>query len=188
MAIPKYDPKLDKLYPRTIRCPYCKDRIYAYTTTCKTCGLTKRQITGASHQRAKEMIKNKEKGKIVMTKRRPDDLDMVRFSLWLCVGFVGAHNFYVGRKVRGWIMASFLIAYVVCFAVFPPAGTFYPGSPASSVRAAFGNTLGGVFPTDFFGVIPVLVWFYDIFAIILFRTYKYPVRLADNDEKRIRKA
>lgn len=182
MAIPHYDPKLDKLYPRTVKCPYCKNKIYAYTTTCKQCGVTKRQIMGASNTRAKEMMKNKEKGKIVMTRRRPADIDMAKFSLCLCAGFVGAHNFYVGRKVRGWLMASFMISYVVCFAIFPPDWTSHFNSeyPLNFIRAAFGD----FFPADMLGVIAVIVWFYDIFAIIVMQTYKYPVRLADDDKKK----
>jgi len=137
--------------------------------------VTKRQISGASNKRAKEMMKNKEKGKIIMTRRRPDDIDMLKFSLSVCAGFVGAHNFFVGRKIRGWIMMGCMIAYIVFFAIFPPPSAFYPGSAGSPMREA----MGGFFPTDFLGVFAMIVWFYDIFAIVLLRTFKYPARLAE---------
>jgi len=85
-------------------------------------------------------------------------------ALLLIPGIFGTYNFYVGRKIRGWIMLGGMIIGMVGFFFF-------------SWRAAF-EDWGWPYPPDFGIVLAFILWAYDAFAIV-FGFYKYPIRLGE---------
>ena len=162
------DGRLDKLYNSRIRCPYCKTVIPKYDVKCANCGLTKKQITEASNIRAKEVRKTKSGEKILMTKTKPDDVSFTKMIIWLLLGIFGAHNFYVGRKIRGWIMVGFMVTFIAFCIILPiNPDNMHPWRQAFS---------GSVFPTDLLGAAAFFVWVYDAFGVV-FGFYKYPVKI-----------
>jgi hypothetical protein len=156
-----YCPRLDKLYTSAVRCPYCRNKIQKLQTTCSKCGLNKIQIAYASNKRAKQMMKSGERGKIVMMRRRPNDVKLYAILLRAIFGLFGMHNFYVGRKIRGWISFGFMFVFIVTgIIIFELDLTeFTPVVAALSTPA-------------------IVIWVTDIFGII-FGWYKYPVRLGE---------
>ncbi|MCL2586623.1 MAG: TM2 domain-containing protein [Firmicutes bacterium] len=173
------DPRLDRAYSRNIRCPYCKALIAKWTTTCVQCGITKEEIVYASHQDAKAVINKAEKGKVLWTKTIPVDLNFRKFMLLLIfLGVFGAHNFYVGRKVRGWIIlcSTLLLIFSSLFFYHP---NFDLGTPGHPWREAFPGSV--IFPFDMPGIIAIVVWFVDWFAAVVFSSFKYPIRIKGKD-------
>ena len=174
----QYDRRLDRLYTSLVRCPYCKNRIRKLQTTCSRCGLNKIQIAHASNKRAKEMIKAGERGKIVMMRRRPSDVKLSSMTWRLAVGgLFGLHNFYVGRRIRGWIVLGCMIAFIIQGLVFSP-GDFTNNLEGIHPWRAATNTQGMPFPLDFFGLVAFALWISDIVGVVL-GWYKYPVRLGE---------
>ena len=159
----QYCPRLDRLYTSAVRCPYCKHKIQKLQTICSQCGLNKIQIAYASNKRAKEMMKAGEGGKIVKMRRRPADVSMLSMAWRLIFGIFGWHNFYVGRKVRGWIMLGFMIVFII-------AGTVIIQLDAVDELWAQ--------PVALISTVPLVMWIADAFAIV-FGWYKYPVRLGE---------
>ena len=171
------DPELDRLYVRTVRCPYCKARIRKYTTTCARCGVHKMQVLDASNKRAKEIIKGKTGEKVLKTKNKPHDITFTRMALLLIFGLLGTHNFYVGRRWRGMIMLSFVLITILFLFIFPMGPMSDGLEGMHHVRKMFVDR-GLLFPADFLFVIAFFMWGYDTLAII-FGFYKYPVRLGE---------
>ena len=166
------DPRLDYLYNKDVRCPYCHARIVKYTTTCPRCGIHKKQIFEASNVRAKEIMKAKTGEKIFMTRHRPDDVVFMRMvMLSLVCGLFGAHCFYVGRRIRGYIIlfsTIFGLISAICVQIFVP----------DSVMQYFRSTII-LFPTDIFLVGAFICWAYDFFGVV-FGFFKYPIRLGED--------
>jgi len=81
----------------------------------------------------------------------------------LIFGIFGWHNFYVGRKVRGWIMLGFMIVFII-------AGTVIIQLDAVDELWAQ--------PVALISTVPLVMWIADAFAIV-FGWYKYPVRLGE---------
>ena len=176
------DPRLDLLYNRNVRCPYCRAKILKYTTTCQRCGVTKKQISQASNTRAKEMRKEKKGGKIFKTKHRPEDVSFSKMIM-LCglLGMFGVHSFFVGRKIRGLITVGCFILGIVMMFVFPigktgPEGLTEGMHPWREAIKPF------FFPFDVFMLIPFILWAIDTIAVI-FGFYKYPIRLGESEVK-----
>ena len=177
----EYDEQTDKLYVKAIRCPYCKNKINAYQMKCDVCGVTKAQIAHASNLQAKEVMKNKTGELVFKTRRRPEDISFTKTVLWLLIGFFGAHNFYTGRRVRGWIMLVCMIIFFVAGFVIP-IGALDAGIDMHPWRVAF-EDMGMIFPTDALGVASVVMWIWD-FCAVVFGYYKYPVRLAEDKKSK----
>jgi len=174
------DEKLDRLYVKNVRCPYCRALIPQYTGDCIQCGITKEQISKASWQDAKKIRKGEMDGKIIMTKRRPNDLQFGKFIIFLVFfGWMGAHNFFVGRKIRGWIMCisfwSLLLSNII-WSIGTPANNFMDVNQ-------FRNSFNFLFPFDIPGLVAIIVWFCDWFAVVIFNQYKYPVHIRPKKEK-----
>ena len=177
-----YDPKLDRLYMKTVKCPYCRFKIRSMQTTCEQCGLSKMQIARASNKKAKQMMKERDKGKIVMINRRPDDIKLSGFTMSLITGIFGTHCFYVGRRTRGFIMLGVMFLYVASVIIFPmgiwEGGTFVGMHPWREAALQF-----GVFPADFLGLAVFMMWMLDVVRVLV-GWFKYPVRLGDHPNKK----
>ena len=167
------DPKLDRMLGRKVKCPYCRMRIEKYAMTCTGCGITKEQICYASNADAKEIIKGRKEGKVLYTRVRPDDIHLGKFFLVLAtLGLFGGHNFYVGRRKRGFFMLGAMLICIAFLVIFP--STTYVTHPA---RVPFETSFFPFFPTDVLGVIAFCMWIYDWFAIVVFSSFRYPVRI-----------
>jgi len=146
-------------------------------TTCETCGLSKIQIHNSSNKKAKQMIKEGDKGKIVMTKARPNDVEAVPFFCSLALGLFGAHLFYVGRRKKAFIMLGLIGVTVLAAIIFPMGDWDNQLEGRHPWRVA--TDAWGAFPLDFLGLAAFVMWALDVFAVIL-GTFKYPVRLGDH--------
>jgi hypothetical protein len=118
-------------------------------------------------------MKDKTGEKIFLIRRIPNDVTFTKtVILALFLGFAGAHCFYVGRKIRGWIIAVSTI--IGCIGVFAP----------QSWRNVFSGDLildiPLVFPTDIFVLVFIIMWAYDFIGIV-FNFFKYPVRLGEKE-------
>jgi hypothetical protein len=180
MAYQEFDPRVDQLFKRNIRCPYCKSRIHALESSCSICGVSKKQIVDASNARAKQILKDKTGEKVVMTTRRPDDVKLSKMCIGVILGIVGVHNFFVGRKARGIAMILCFVSLVLSNFIFPIG----PSGVATNPFRASATNLFGIFPFDIPGIVAVIVWFMDCFAIV-FGTFRYPVRLGEGGVKRV---
>jgi len=182
--MPKRTPtsrKLQYFYSRNIKCPYCKNWIRKFVAKCDRCGVTKEQIADASNQEAKQIKKGKRQGKIVYTRRRPDDVSLPKLLLLtIFLGVFGAHCFYVGRRLRGWLMLGSFLLLIAAFIIFP-TGT--GDVPMHAWREPFqAARYFRWFPLDAPGFIVVMIWLVDWVAILIDR-FKFPVRLADSKHK-----
>ena len=169
--------RLDRLYARNTRCPYCKAAIRKMTSTCERCGVTKKQIESASWQDARAIQKGKKTGKIVKTKLVPKDMDYGRWLIVLVLlGWTGYHNFWVGRRLRGWILCGMMLTFILCLIIFPPGSPLNDMAGMSEARKWFAER-AMVFPSDVIGGLVVVMWLIDWGAVVLFRTFKYPVHM-----------
>ncbi|MCL2851231.1 MAG: TM2 domain-containing protein [Firmicutes bacterium] len=169
--------ELDRLYAKNVRCPYCKERIKKYQMKCGLCGISKEDILVASNQSAKLILAGKKQGKVTWTKKRPQDVRFGKLIFFLVIfGVFGAHNFVVGRKRRGWILLACMTIFIISVIVFPPNFDYTGTTWRYAWRNDFASW-GWWFPFDTFGILAVLVWFVDWFAIIIFQSYKYPIHI-----------
>ena len=160
-----YNRHLDKLYTSSVKCPYCKNKIQKLQTVCSQCGLNKIQIAYASNKRAKEMMKTGESGKIVRMRHRPTDVKIWSMVWRLVFGLFGVHNFYTGRKIRGWISLGFMMVFIAAAIILLSIGV---------------ETLDDewVQPVAMLSTPATVIWIADAFAVV-FGWYKYPVRLGE---------
>ena len=177
------DPRLDRMYVKNVRCLYCKAVIAKYTMKCEQCGITKEQIAGASNQEALKIKKEGLPGKVVFTTQKPNDLRFGKFvALMVFLGIFGAHNFFVGRRIKGWIMFVGMMVCILGFIIFPIPQDGGVATGMASVRGIFdsGARFPLPFPTDLLGGIIIIMWIVDWFAAVVFSRYKYPVRICPN--------
>jgi hypothetical protein len=168
--------KLDKLYGKNIRCPYCGSRIPKFVSTCENCGISKAQLAEAivnggndkrSHQR-------------IWSALRPADIPFWKMAVGCVFGMFGTHCFISRRWIRGTIICSCI------FILFIGGFIFHPSIPdlgiaAHPLRAAF-ESQGLPVPFDVIGMVGVVLWIWDWFAVLL-GFYKYPVIIKIEDEK-----
>jgi len=145
--------------------------------------VTKEQIFESSNKRAKEIMKSRTGEKIIKTSRRPNDVKFLTMCLLLIPGIFGVHNFYVGRKVRAWLMLSIFIVGLALALYFTP-GTMANSFEDIHVARQFflDHSPIPIFPTEMLIIAAILMWICDIVAIIL-GWYKYPVRLGESAKK-----
>ena len=114
-----------------------------------------------------------------MTNIKPDDVSFIKLSLFsLFFGMFGVHAFYVGRRIRGWIILGCMLAYIVTAIIWPASA---PGTPQEGFRQVFDDA-GIPFPLDFFGLVAVFFWAYDWFNIVIMQKFKYPVRILGKEK------
>ncbi|MDR0383721.1 MAG: hypothetical protein LBH47_00135 [Christensenellaceae bacterium] len=152
--------KLDKLYNKNIRCPYCGTQIPKWTSTCVNCGLSKSNIANSA-------IKDKNNTKTVLTTVRPDNLPFWKIAIACFVGFLGIHCFVSKKYIRGFvILGLFVISIIFTATLF---------GPESTLRALF-EKYDLLPPTDLSLIASFAMWIWDWFGV-LFGYYKYPVTI-----------
>lgn len=144
-----------------IKCPRCNAKTYVNMKKCDNCGLIFERLKFASNQEAKRAIINKEKEKVIYTSQFPQDLQRWKVGL-LCAffGFLGLHNIYVGRYLKGAFSFIFSLLNMVFLLLFDPTFQTYIYETWLLIPSAL------VF----------YFWFADLFLIGI-KKYKVPVAL-----------
>ncbi len=159
------DNRLDMLYMREMRCPYCQTKMPKGTSKCENCALTKEQI-----YYAKLTAPYKPGQNILMSRVRPAELPFWKMVLGSVFGFLGIHCFVSKRYLRGVIIFLLTAAFIASVIIFPPS--FGDAGP-NAIRDMFESTTY-LFPGDLLGIFALGIWVWDFFAV-LFGQFKYPV-------------
>lgn len=133
------------------------------TSECPDCGLIFSRFEIATNKEAKAKKLRGDRTYIINTKKLPSDVNYWKLLLYsIFLGGFGGHCFYVGRYLRGSVLATNMLA-VIMIVIF------------SDQIALVGD--GGLLATlsTIIGIIELL-WFWDIFAIITKR-FKVPVAI-----------
>lgn len=175
------DERLDHLYMKGLRCPYCHTKIPKGTSTCPNCGITKEQIYHANlvtHRR-------KTKPTVVFSKVRPANIPFWKMGVGGAFGLLGVHCFVAKRYWRGaLILACFLIFTVGAF-LFTLE---YENALGEMVYAPFYDIYNlfrkqtYMFPTELFGLVALVLWIWD-WACILLGKFKYPVVISPEESQ-----
>lgn len=171
------DGRLDRLYKKAIRCPYCHTRIERFAAGCPNCGITKEQIYHAhaveNKRRKGEPRVKKPKPQIIMSKVRPASIPFWKMAIGGMFGLFGVHCFVAKRWKRGiFILGCFLLYFILSICIFYNADPSI-GQAAHWLRAEF-ESKTYMFPTDLLGIVAAGLWVWDWFNI-LFGKFKYPV-------------
>jgi len=148
------------------KCPRCNQKVYFNDIKCDECGLIFSRLNFASNFEAKKAIVNREGEKVIKTTQFPSDLKRWLAGL-LCAfgGFLGLHNFYVGRYFKG--AFSFIVSSISIILIFILESTsvlFQMPLWLFSAAAVFA------------------LWFYDLFLIAI-NKYKVPIALLMPEKK-----
>lgn len=143
------------------KCPRCNAKTYANMSKCENCKLIFARLKHASNQEAKKAIINREKEKVIYTSQFPDDLKRWVVGL-LCsfFGFLGIHNIYVGKYLKGAFSFIFSLLTMILLLVLEPTFQSFLYSTWLLIPSAL------VF----------YFWFYDLFLIAI-NKYKVPVAI-----------
>lgn len=153
------------------KCPFCGYKNNPVAVDCEACGLNFTQLKDCSNKEAKETLKHRRfgetfEGEIVDVAFYPNDVKKVRFFLLaILLGLFGAHNFYVGKYVKGWL--SLILGAIFTICVFVVASTVELGTGIANLFFNIGL---------FAGVYPIITWLFDLVAI-LFKGFRFPVKL-----------
>jgi TM2 domain-containing membrane protein YozV len=151
-------------------CPVCGAKIKGDSCTyCKD--VTVDRITGASNKKAKQLKKSGDVKDVVNSYCIPSDVNMTK--LWIftaLLGWLGIHNFYVGKTIKGWFN---LISYI---------GTFiFVTINELSVNYGWGVENGVAYFVSFFSflaAVSFLMYIGDI-ILLLFKRFSVPVVLKE---------
>lgn len=167
------DDRLDHLYMKGIRCPYCHSKINKGTSQCPNCGITKEQIYHANLVTRRGKVKPA----VLLSKVRPASIPFWKMGVGGAFGFLGVHCFIAKRYWRGALILGCLLIYIVGFFLFTME---YENAMGEMVYAPFFDKYilfqkqTYMFPTDLFGLAAMLLWVWD-WACILLGKFKYPV-------------
>ena len=142
-------------------CPKCYGRVNKNIQRCESCGMKMSEMDGATNTDAKLALKGIYKDDVLMTKKLPNDVSKKTILLLsIFLGIFGVHNFYVGRKAKGFYQIVSLVlmglGYLMEFVIF--------GAINGKFSWAF-QILEGV---------AIIIWLGDIITIA-FNRYKVPV-------------
>ena len=160
------DERLDALFMRNMRCPYCQTQMPKGTSKCKNCGLTKEQIYYAPLVNPYKSNQN-----VLHSKIRPAALPLWKMGVGVIFGFLGTHCYIAKRYVRGIVMLLLTVGFIISCVVFPPS----MGETAAHEFRAMFESRTYLFPGDLLGIVVLGMWVWDLFAIF-FGQFKYPVQ------------
>ena len=135
---------------------------------CTECGLVFSRLEIATNKEAKRKILHNDRDFIIKTSKLPSDVSFLKLLL-LCIftGALGGHLFYVGRYVKGGILALNFIV-IVLSVIF------------NSALIKIDNGLFIAALASICGLI-LLIWPYDLFMII-WKKFKVPVAIDLNSK------
>ena len=160
-----------------MKCPRCGEENFKTQKKCSDCGLVFDRLNYVSNRAGKIAVVRREKENILRVTKWPKDAKKSK-ALLLCgfLGLVGAHNFYLGRYVKGFF--SLIVTLVACVCIMLENVIDY----ASFYESFFFLPTGIMF----------LMWWVD-FILIASNKYKIPVALdyeytEKNKKENIKKA
>lgn len=144
-----------------MKCPRCGEENFKTQKKCSDCGLVFDRLNYVSNRAGKIAVVRREKENILRVTKWPKDAKKSK-ALLLCgfLGLVGAHNFYLGRYVKGFF--SLIVTLVACVCIMLENVIDY----ASFYESFFFLPTGIMF----------LMWWVD-FILIASNKYKIPVAL-----------
>mgnify|MGYP005776289561 CR=1 FL=1 len=149
------------------KCPRCHEKCFAHEKACHECGLVFERLNYTSNKTAKKLILKGNRKDTIKTSDWPYDAKKST-ALLLCgfLGFSGAHNFYLGRFVKGAVSLFGILLSVIMVILNDQI---------------YGTTTWDVL--RFIVLIPgccVLIFWVSDFLSILFERYKIPVAIDEN--------
>lgn len=149
-----------------MRCPKCFGKVDKLSNICTKCGFKTSILKEASNKKAIEMKRQGDGDLCIDTFILPEDVSkkkLLLFSIFL--GLFGAHYFYVGKMLRGFLNLVFSVFYT-----------------ATSILRSFG-IMGGVLEyVEFFiafGFIIVLMNTINDIINIIINKFKVPVYIEE---------
>ena len=154
-----------------IKCPRCGEENFKTQKKCSDCGLIFDRLNYVSNRAGKIAVIKREKENILRVTKWPSDAKKGK-ALLLCgfLGLVGAHNFYLGRYLKGFF--SLIVTLVACVCILLENVIDY----ASFYENFFFLPTGIMF----------LMWWVD-FILIASNKYKIQVELNYLYTKKIKK-
>ena len=144
-----------------ITCPRCKEKNFKNQKKCSECGLVFEKLNYVTNRAGKIAVVKREKEKVLNVTNWPSDVKKHK-ALLLCgfLGFLGIHNFYLGRYLKGAFSLFVTLVASVCILLenYIDYSKFYE--------------------TFFFlpTAIMFIFWWLD-FILILINKYKIPVSI-----------
>lgn len=148
------------------RCPRCNLKMQKEVMTCPKCRLNYLKFDLATNVEGKNALKLGETDRVVYRSGCPSDI--VRWKLLLLtifLGFIGVHNYYVGRTKRGVFFTIFCIIGIVNAII---TGILRV-EPSGELWEIF------TFLVLIWGIV-IFLWIIDIFKVAL-NKFKIPVSL-----------
>ena len=144
-------------------CPRCDMKVPEFTEVCPDCGLDFARLDKATNADAKRKKLRGDRDFIIMTKKLPHDVSFLKLLL-LCIflGPVGAHNYYVGRYLKGSILLADFVIAILLVIFNAPLISALGDKPFSAISTILGLIM--------------LMWFWDLLQIIT-KKYKVPVAI-----------
>jgi len=153
-----------------MKCPICGCKMRE-EFMCPYCKITGEQVRNASNKKAKERIRKKDTKEVYSSSYMPKDVNRTRLLLVnLFGGFLGVHNFYVGK----WKMGLYAVLSFVFVLLFHSLSFYiYTENVVLGYLKDLGYALYAVV---------VFFWISDFFKI-LFKKFSMPVVLAEPEFK-----
>lgn len=149
------------------KCPRCKEKCLVHEKACHECGLIFERLNYTSNKSAKKLILKGKFKDTIKTADWPYDAKKST-AMWLSglLGFTGAHNFYLGRFIKGSIS---LFGFVLSLVMVILNDQLYGTTTWSYLNWIV------LIP----GACVLLFWIID-FVAIFFERYKIPVAIDEN--------
>lgn len=149
------------------KCPRCKEKCFVHEKACHECGLIFDRLNYTSNKTAKKLLLKGKYKDTIKTNTWPYDAKKST-ALWLCalLGYTGAHNFYLGRFVKGGVS---LFGFVMSILMVVLTDYIYGTAVWNYLYLLV------VIP----GACVLMFWFSDLLSII-FEKYKIPVAIDEN--------
>ena len=144
-------------------CPRCGLKMIDSVPECSDCGLVFDRLKLATNKDAKRKIKRGDRDFIIKTTKLPSDVKYWKLLLiTIFAGLTGAHNYHVGRYLRGSIFSLLFTLTMLCVVFNSYIMAYY---------SAWMELIGAVLIGPF-----ALVWIFDIIFVGIKR-FKVPVAI-----------
>lgn len=146
------------------RCPRCDRKVPLHEPKCQHCGLIFARLSKATNKAAKKALRKGEKNKVIYDNILPRDMKKWKLVLMtLLLGWVGGHNYYVGKIGKG--IVNTITFSMILTAVFLPV-EWWNHYYLSTVLWVL------IIPYSF----SFIFWIISIFAVI-FNRFKVPIAI-----------
>lgn len=154
------------------KCPRCKEKLDLFAPICPNCNLKFNKLDLATNKAAKIAIKEKRKHHVIYVNKRPSDVKKGKFIISLIFGWLGMHNIYLGKYVKGWLAFSLFWSYIT---IFMTCAIMVDNKIIT--MQAFNIVNYFILSTMAFAFAGLLIlWFDDILSVIMGK-FKFPVSI-----------